>query len=85
MKNLAKKHITKSRPKVNQLDDLEEKQLQELDNYSTTAIRFGFVTNSIGSEINNVEQLLEKVEIAKQTTRTCFYQLRNLLVTNRHK
>ena len=79
MKTLAKKHITKSRPKVNQLDDLEEKQLQDLDNYCTAAIRFGFVTNSINFESTNVEQLLEKVEIAKQTTRTCFYQLRNLL------
>ena len=39
MKKLIKKHIIKSRSKVNQLDDLEEKQLQELDSYSTTASR----------------------------------------------
>lgn len=79
MKKTIKKHVTKSRPKMDQLDDLEETQLQDLDNYCTTAIRFGFVTNSINFESTNVEQLLEKVEIAKQTTRTCFYQLRNLL------
>ena len=77
----VKKNVVKKRLKEKQLDDLEEKQLREIDDYCTYALRFGFVNNAMGSEINHVEQLLEKVEIARQTTRTCFYQLRNLLTS----
>ena len=78
MRKPLRKNVVKERSKEKQLDDLEEKQLREIDNYCTYALRFGFVNNAVGSDINHVEQLLEKVEIARQTTRTCFYQLRNL-------
>ncbi len=78
MKRTSKPHASpKLEFTLEELSRLEEKELRAVDDYVTYAIRFGFVNNAIDSDLNPIEQLLEKAEIAKQTIRTCFYQIKN--------